>query len=410
MGVDDITRLAPSKGRPPAVLQIVPRLVSGGAERGTVDLAGALVAAGWTSYVASAGGPLEREVARTGSTHLTLPLASKNPLLLRRNAAALGRLIRRLGIDIVHVRSRAPAWSAFSAARATGRHFVTTFHNAYDAGAPFKRWYNSVMARGERVIAISQFVADHAAQVYGVGPDRLRTIPRGVDLEIFDPSRVGAQRIVSLARQWRLPDGAPVVMLPARLTRWKGGLDFIAAVAALGRRDVCCLLVGPEQRRGFRRQLEEAIERNGLAGLFRIVDECRDMPAAYMLADVVVSASSDPEGFGRVVIEAQAMGRPVVATDHGGARETIEPGVTGWLVPPRNRAALAEAIGEALLLGESERQHFARRTIAHVASRFTRKAMCARTIEVYEELLFPEASVLREPAPAAVGREALSLP
>jgi glycosyltransferase involved in cell wall biosynthesis len=410
MGVDDITRLAPSKGRPPAVLQIVPRLVSGGAERGTVDLAGALVAAGWTSYVASAGGPLEREVARTGSTHLTLPLASKNPLLLRRNAAALGRLIRRLGIDIVHVRSRAPAWSAFSAARATGRHFVTTFHNAYDAGAPFKRWYNSVMARGERVIAISQFVADHAAQVYGVGPDRLRTIPRGVDLEIFDPGRVGAQRIASLARQWRLPDGAPVVMLPARLTRWKGGLDFIAAVAALGRRDICCLLVGPEQRRGFRRQLEEAIERNGLAGLFRIVDECRDMPAAYMLADVVVSASSDPEGFGRVVIEAQAMGRPVVATDHGGARETIEPGVTGWLVPPRNRAALAEAIGEALSLGEGERQHFARRTIAYVGSRFTREAMCARTIEVYEELLFPEASVLREAATAGVGRETLSLP
>jgi glycosyltransferase involved in cell wall biosynthesis len=401
MGVDDITGPAPSKGRPPAVLQIVPRLVSGGAERGTVDLAGALVAAGWTSYVASAGGPLEREVARTGSTHLTLPLASKNPLLLRRNAAALARLIRRLGVDIVHARSRAPAWSAWSAARATGRHFVTTFHNAYDAGTAPKRWYNSVMARGERVIAISQFVADHAAQVYGIGPDRLRTIPRGVDLEIFDPGRVGAQRIVSLARHWRLPDGMPVVMLPARLTRWKGGLDFIAAVAALGRRDICCLLVGPEQRRGFRRELEAAIEGNGLTGLFRIVEECRDMPAAYMLADVVVSASSDPEGFGRVIIEAQAMGRPVVATDHGGARETIEPGVTGWLVPPRNPTALAEAIGEALSLGESGRQRFARGTIAHVASRFTREAMCARTIEVYEELLFPEASALPEAAPAA---------
>jgi glycosyltransferase involved in cell wall biosynthesis len=392
MGVDDNTGSAPSKGRPPAVLQIVPRLVSGGAERGTVDLAGALVAAGWISYVASAGGPLEREVARTGSAHLTLPLASKNPLLLRRNAAALVWLIRRLGIDIVHARSRAPAWSAWSAANATGRHFVTTFHNAYDSGGAFKRWYNSVMARGERVIAISQFVADHAAQVYGIGPDRLRMIPRGVDLDIFDPDRVGAQRIVSLARQWRLPDGAPVVMLPARLTRWKGGLDFIAAVAALGRRDVCCLLVGPEQRRGFRRELEAAIERNGLAGLFRIVEECHDMPAAYMLADVVVSASSDPEGFGRVIIEAQAMGRPVVATDHGGARETIEPGLTGWLVPPRDPTGLAAAIAEALSLGTSERSVFAQRAIAHVADRYSRQAMCARTIEVYEELLFPAAS------------------
>ena len=390
MGFDGSIGPAPAKGRPPAVLQIVPRLASGGAERGTIDVAGALVAAGWTSYVASAGGPLEHEVARAGSTHLTLPLASKNPLRVRRNARVLARLIRRLGIDIVHARSRAPAWSAWSAANATGRHFVTTFHNAYDAGASFKRWYNSVMARGERVIAISQFVADHAAQVYGIGPDRLRTIPRGVDFEIFDPERVGAQRIVSLARQWRLPDGAPVVMLPARLTRWKGGLDLIASIAALGRRDICCLFVGPEQRRGFRRELEAAIARNGLAGIFRIVEECRDMPAAYMLADVVVSASTDPEGFGRVIIEAQAMGRPVIATDHGGARETIEPGISGWLVPPRDPVRLAAAIGEALSLGESERAAFSRRAIAHVASRYSREAMCARTIEVYEELLFPD--------------------
>jgi glycosyltransferase involved in cell wall biosynthesis len=383
-------------------LQIVPRLVSGGAERGTVELAAALVAAGWTSYVASGGGPLERDIIRSGATHLTLPLASKNPLLMRRNATALARLIRHLGIDIVHARSRAPAWSAWSAASTTGRHFVTTFHNAYDAGFSFKRWYNSVMARGERVIAISQFVAEHAAQVYGIGPDRLRTIARGVDLEIFDPSRVGAERIVSLARQWRLPDGVPVVMLPGRLTRWKGGLDFIAAIAALRRQDICCVLVGAEQRRGFRRELQASVEQNGLASLFRIVDECRDMPAAYMLADVVVSASSDPEGFGRVIVEAQAMGRPVVATAHGGSCETIEPGLTGWLVPPRDPAGLARAIGEALSLGVNERERFARRTIAHVASRFTHEAMCARTIEVYEELLFPEASPITEARSAAV--------
>jgi glycosyltransferase involved in cell wall biosynthesis len=345
---------------------------------------------------------LERDIVRSGATHLTMPLASKNPLQIRRNATLLARQIRRLGIDIVHARSRAPAWSAWAAASATGRHFVTTFHNAYGDGVSLKRWYNSVMARGERVIAISQFVADHAARVYGIGPERLRTIPRGVDLDIFDPGRVGAQRIISLARQWRLPDGVPVVMLPGRLTRWKGGLDFIAAIAALGRRDICCLLVGPEQHRGFRSELQASVERNGLSGLFRIVDECGDMPAAYMLADVVVSASNDPEGFGRVIVEAQAMGRPVVATAHGGSCETIDPGLTGWLVPPRDPAALARAIGEALSLGESERERFAHRAIAHVASRFTREAMCARTIGVYEELLFPEAAALQEPIPAAV--------
>lgn len=377
--------------RPPAVLQIVPRLVSGGAERGTVDMARALVAAEWKAYVASGGGPLESEIIRAGAMHLSLPLASKNPLVMRRNATALARLIRQLGIDIVHARSRAPAWSAWSAVRATDRHFVTTFHNAYGTGAPLKRWYNSVMARGERVIAISEFVANHAAQVYGIGPDRLRTIPRGVDLDVFDPRQVGAERVASLARSWRVPDGAPLVMLPGRLTRWKGGLDFIAAIAKLGRRDICCLLVGPEQHRGFRHELERAIERQGLGEIFRIVEVCRDMPAAYMLADVVVSASSDPEGFGRVIVEAQAMGRPVIATDHGGARETILPGVTGWLVPPCHPAALARAISEALNLSENERRLSAERAIAHVAGRFTREGMCARTIRVYQELLFPEA-------------------
>jgi glycosyltransferase involved in cell wall biosynthesis len=366
----------------------LPSLISGGAERGTVELAGALVESGWTAYVASSGGPLERDIARAGATHLTLPLASKNPLVMRRNATKLARLIRQLAIDIVHARSRAPAWSAWAAAHATGRPFVTTFHNAYGAGTALKLRYNSVMARGDRVIAISDFVADHAVGVYGIGRDRLRKIPRGVDLASFDPSRVGAQRIVDLARQWRLPDGLPVVMLPGRLTRWKGGLDFIAAVAKLGRRDICCVLVGAEQRPGFRRELESAMRGQGLADLFRIVEECRDMPAAYMLADVVVSASRDPEGFGRIIVEAQAMGRPVVATDHGGARETIVPGLTGWLVSPRDPAALAAAIGKALSLTTDERQKLAHRAIMHIAAEFTREAMCARTIAVYEELLF----------------------
>jgi glycosyltransferase involved in cell wall biosynthesis len=390
MRADDNIAGARSKGRPPAVLQIVPSLVSGGAERGTIELAAALAAAGWASYVASSGGPLQREIVRAGASHVTLPLASKNPLVMRRNTTWLTNLIRKLDVDIVHARSRAPAWSAWTAARATGRHFVTTFHNAYEAGAALKRRYNSVMARGDRVIAISQFVADHAAGVYGVGPDRLRMIPRGVDLDIFDPTRVGAQRMVDLARQWRLPDGSPVVMLPGRLTRWKGGLDFIAAIAALGRRDICCVLVGSEQRRGFRRELEAAIERQQLDGLFRIAEDCRDIAAAYMLADVVVSASSDPEGFGRVIVEAQAMGRPVIATDHGGARETIIPGVTGWLVPPHDPPALAKAIGDALSLGAGEREALARRASAHIAAHFTREMMCARTMDVYEELLFPE--------------------
>jgi glycosyltransferase involved in cell wall biosynthesis len=184
------------------------------------------------------------------------------------------------------------------------------------------------------------------------------------------------------------------VMLPGRLTRWKGGLDFIDAIARLERRNVCCLLVGAEQRSGFRKELEAAIERHALGRQFRIIEDCRDIVGAYGLADVVISASTDPEGFGRTIVEAQAMGRPVIATDHGGARETVVPGNTGWLVPPGDTTALATAIDHVLRLEPEARAALGRRARAHIAQGFTRDAMCARTIDVYEELLFPEPQTL----------------
>jgi glycosyltransferase involved in cell wall biosynthesis len=402
MAGEDTIDQRPQEGRPPAVLQVIPGLVSGGVERGTVEVGAALVAAGWKAYVASSGGPLERELARAGVEHVALPLASKNPLMIRRNAAALVEIIRRNKIDIVHARSRAPAWSAWRAAKKTRRRFVTTFHNVYGDSGRLKHWYNSVMARGERVIAISDFVAEHAANDYGIGADRLRTIPRGVDMRLFDPNRVTGQRVADLAAAWRVPDGFAVVMLPGRLTRWKGGLDFIEAIARLGRHDVCCLLVGAEQRSGFRRELEAAIVKHDLIGQFRIVEDCRDISAAYALSDVVVSASTDPEGFGRTIVEAQAMGRPVIATDHGGARETIVSGGTGWLVPPGDTAALAAAIEHALRLEPEARDALGRRARAHIAQNFTREAMCSRYIDVYEELLFAEPAPMPVAEPFAV--------
>jgi glycosyltransferase involved in cell wall biosynthesis len=370
------------------VLQLVPRLVSGGVERGTVEVAQALAAAGWRSYVASAGGPMAHEIVRSGATHLELPLASKNPWTMRRNVGFLAELIERLGIDIVHARSRAPAWSGWLAAGRTGAHFVTTFHNVYGSGSRLKLWYNSVMAKGERVIAISDFVGEHAHRVYHVPRSRLRVIHRGVDLARFDPDRVSPDRLVELAARWRLDDGKPVVLLPGRLTRWKGQLDLVEAVRRLGRRDLQVLLVGSaEGREGFRREVDRRIAEAGLAGTIRILDACPDMPAAYMLADVVVSASSEPEGFGRVAIEAQAMGRPVIATDHGGSRETVLPGETGWLVPPAHAPRLADAIADVLRMGEADRVALGARAIAHVRAAFTKDAMCARTLDVYAEVL-----------------------
>ncbi len=241
-------------GRKPAVLQVLPRLVAGGVERGTVDLAAGLVAAGWTAIVASEGGPMVRELERAGASHVALPLASKNPLVIRANVARLATLIEGRGVDIVHARSRAPAWSAHYAALRTGRHFVTTFHSAYGSGSALKHRYNGVMAAGERVIAISNFVAGHVAAVYGVPQQRLRIVPRGVDLARFDPGRVTPERLIPLMKAWRLSDGVPVVLLPGRLTRWKGQLVLIEAMARLNRPEIQAVILGNGRER-YRREL-----------------------------------------------------------------------------------------------------------------------------------------------------------
>ncbi|WP_316976099.1 glycosyltransferase family 4 protein [Shumkonia mesophila] len=379
----------PSDGRRVTVLQVLPALgAGGGVERGTVEIARAIVEAGGRSLVASAGGLLVHDLTRAKAEHFELPVDSKNPLVMRANIARLARLIVEENVDIVHARSRAPAWSAYFAAARAGRRFVTTFHGTYGAGNPLKRKYNSIMTRGERVIAISSFIAGHIRQVYGVPAARIRVIPRGVDLERFDPARVSAERVAQLAGQWRLGDGLPVVMLPGRLTRWKGQTVFLEAIARLRRKDIRCVLVGSDQGRAdYRRELEDIISRHDLDEVVRIVDHCADMPAAYMLTDVVVSASTDPEAFGRVVPEAQALGRPVIASDHGGARETIIEGETGWLTPPGDAQALAATLERVLAIGPEARQGLAERAIAYVRGNFSKDAMCDKTLDVYNEVL-----------------------
>lgn len=374
--------------RPPVVLQVLPELVTGGAERGCIDVALALAAAGAVPLVASQGGPMARELDRAGITHLTLPLKSKNPWRIHRNAKALERIIRERGVDIVHARSRAPAWSGWLAARATGARFMTTFHAPYNFSNPLKQKYNSVMARGERVIAISDFIRDHILSSYAIDPARIRVIHRGIDGTVFAPDRVSPARIATLANRWRLDDGRPVVLLPGRLTRWKGQSVMIEALARLGRRDLLCLLVGSDQgRTGYREELERMITTRGLGGVVRITDHCDDMAAAYRLSTIVVSASREPEAFGRVIAEAQAMGRPVIVTSTGAYRETVLEGETAWVVPPDDPTSLAAAVEQALNLTEERRAGMGDRAIDFVNSRFTRERMCADTLGVYAELL-----------------------
>jgi glycosyltransferase involved in cell wall biosynthesis len=379
----------PDAVRQPVVMQVLPALVTGGVERGTVDMAVALAEAGWKAIVASEGGPMVRELTRAGAEHITLPLASKNPLTIRSNAGKLAQIIKANGVDIVHARSRAPAWSAWMAAQETGAHYVTTFHGTYNLGGfGLKQKYNSIMTRGERVIAISDFIAEHARRVYGLEPERIRVVHRGIDMARFDPTRISPERIIQLAQKWRLPDGYQVIMLPGRLTRWKGQSVLIEALALLGRHDVRCLLVGSDQgRTGYREELVELIKRRDLTDVVHLADECNDMPAAYMLTDVVVSASTDPEAFGRIAVEGQAMGRPVIATAHGATDETVLPGRTGWLTAPGDPAALAQALDRFLSLSAEERELMAADAMDFVRAKFSKQTMCARTLDVYREVL-----------------------
>jgi glycosyltransferase involved in cell wall biosynthesis len=376
---------------PPTILQILPSLETGGVERGTIEMTHAIVAAGGRALVASAGGRLVPQVERAGGRHIVLPLMTKDPVNILVNSFSIGRLIKRSQVRLVHARSRAPAWSAWMAARRANVPFVTTWHGVYSEGFPGKHFYNAIMARGERVIAISHYVASVLEARYRVDPRRVRIIPRGVDPAIFSPEVTGGDRVHRLAQAWRLPPGAPVVMLPARLTRWKGAELLLEAASGLSRQgfdDMFVVFVGGDQGRvEYRRQLEQRAERLGLAGRVRLVGNCDDMPAALMLADVVVCPSLKPEPFGRAVVEAQAMERPVIAANHGGAAETVFDGETGWRVTPGDAGALGEVIAHVLRLSADERAALGARARASVLTQFTTAAMQQATLNVYGEVL-----------------------
>ena len=380
----------PGPSRPPVILQILPALQVGGVERGTIEIVRAIAGAGGVALVASAGGRMVPLVHRAGGRHITMKLRTKDPLGIWLNAGRLARLIRAEQVDIVHARSRAPAWSGMLAARRTGAAFVTTWHGVYGENLPFKRHYNAIMARGDRVIAISDFVAGRVARDYGVEPDRLRIIPRGADIAAFDLRSVRANRLSALSQDWNLPDGAAVVMVAGRITSWKGHALLLEALARLPAetRDWVCVLVGPEQRsRTYVTRLLAQAARLGIAHRLRFAGHCDDMPAAFSLADVVVVPSLKPEPFGRVVVEAQAMGRPVVVAAHGGAIETVQHGVSGYLFPPGDAEALADTLAFVLSMNPSDRDSLGYWARAGVQEQYSAEAMQRSTLAVYDELL-----------------------
>ncbi|WP_239590927.1 glycosyltransferase family 4 protein [Vitreimonas flagellata] len=375
------------------VLQVTPELSAGGVERTTLEMAEAISRAGGLALVASAGGRLEPDLRAAGGELIQLPAATKNPITAISNAFAMAKVVRERGVQIVHARSRAPAWSALAAARMTRTPFLTTFHGIYNARSSLKRLYNSVMARGDLVIANSEYTRQHVIKQYNIDPARVIAIPRGVDLEHFDPVRIKPDDIATLRSQWGLAenDKRIVFIIPARLTRWKGHLVLIEAIKHIEAKRPGALkliIAGDAQgRRGYHEAIVTNIEANKLQDVVAVVGHVRQMPLAFAASDVAVFPSIEPEAFGRGAVEAQAMGVPVIASNLGGFTETVVEGETGFLVPAGNVTALATAMERFIDLAPETRVKMGQKGRDRAQALYSKEALQTATLAVYERLL-----------------------
>jgi glycosyltransferase involved in cell wall biosynthesis len=381
------------------LLQITPALDTGGVEQTTLDMARAVTRAGGRALVASRGGRLETELARRGGELVRMDMATKNPLTMVRNARRLRDLIRDRRISLVHIRSRAPAFAALWAARATGVPVVTTYHGVYNARSSLKRWYNGVMVRGDFTIANSDFTRDHVLATHAVDPSRVRSIPRGVDLARFDPDAVSAERVRDLRAHWQIAPDDPrtVFLLAGRLTRWKGQELVIRALGAArlaGGPGMILVLAGDDQgRHDYTASLRALAELEGVGEAVRIVGHCSDMPAAYLAADFALSPSLEPEAFGRTAVEPQAMGRPVLAANHGGTAETVVDGETGWLLTPGSLLDWAGGLTTAALSSPEMRATMGAAGRARSRRFYGLEVMCDATLAVYAGVLAERAGM-----------------
>lgn len=375
------------------LLQVVPELETGGAEQTTIDVARAVIAAGGTALVATRGGRMVARLEADGGRLAQMPVNSKNPLTLLGNAARLAHLIRREKVSLVHARSRAPAFSALWAAHATGTPFVTTYHGIYKSQNGLKRWYNAVMTRGDLVIANSEYTRAHVLAEHQVDPDKVVAIPRGVDLERFNPAAIMPDRCDALRKAWGVApsDARTKILLAGRLTRIKGHPTIIAAAAkmkAAGLRDFVIIFAGDDQgRTDYTAELKASIAEAGLQEEIRIVGHCDDMPAAFSVCDLAILPTTTPEAFGRTAVEPQAMGRPVIASAHGGTVETVVDGTTGWLVAPGDVDAWAEAMTRAVELGPRGRRAMGEAAMSRARQLYRVDAMCEATLGAYERVL-----------------------
>lgn len=377
------------KEKTPVVLQVLPELETGGVEVGTIEVASELKEHGIENFVASQGGRMVYNLDRLKIKHLTLPLKSKNPFTMWKNAKKLEAFIRENGINIVHARSRAPAWSAYWAAKRAGVKFMTTFHGTYGLGPwGIKKAYNKIMTYGERVIAISNHIKNHMLQNYKVDESKIRLIHRCADIERFAPEAVTTERMINKIKEYRIAEDKPVLLLPGRITRWKGQHLLIEALAKMKNQNYYCIIAGDSQgRQKYMNYLEKLVKKYNLEGKVGFFGRYSDVPALMMVSNVILSTAIEPEAFGRIAIEGQAMGKVVIASDIGGSLDTVIDGVTGKLFKSNDAQSLADALDWALDLPMTEIKKISAAGMKNVREHFTKQIMCDKTIEVYKELV-----------------------
>ena len=377
------------------VLQVIPRLGYGGAETGCYDLAHYLHEQDCKSYIVTSGGELIKYIDKKKVKLIKLPVQSKNPLLILINSIALTLLILFLNISIVHARSRAPAWSCYIATKITRRKFVTTFHGTYNFKNSIKKFYNSIMVKSDVLIAGSNFIFSHISENYQKflnSKKKFLVIFRGINTEYFDSDIIKKKDIDKLKATWKIEDNKKIILLPGRLTAWKGQEMFIEAINLFKQSnpelDFVAVILGDDQGRTvFRKKLERLVEQYNLTQNIKFVDNCNVMPVAYYISDVIVSSSIEPEAFGRVSVEAQAMKKPIIASNIGGSKETVIDNKTGLLFESGNPKSLCDKLNEIIKLDTLTLDLMGREGRKNVINRFNIEKMCLNTYSEYKKLV-----------------------
>ena len=377
------------------VLQVIPKLGYGGAETGCYDLAHYLPENNCSSYIVTSGGELLKFIDKKKVKVIKLPVHSKNPFLMLFNSIALIFIILLNNISIVHARSRAPAWSCLFATKITRRKFVTTFHGTYNFKNSIKKFYNSVMVRSDLIIAGSNFIFSHINQNYPKYLDlkkKFLVIFRGINVDYFDSSTTLDSEENRLISDWEVDKNKKTILMPGRLTAWKGQETFIEALnlvnKELGYESFNAVILGSDQGRDiYTKKIKRLAEQYRLTSQLKFIEHCKNMPLAYKISDIVVSASVEPEAFGRVAVEAQSMEKLIIASDIGGSNETITDNVTGFLFQSGNAEALSKKIIEALQLDESRLKSIGIEGRKNIIKKFNVEKMCFSTYSEYKKLL-----------------------